>query len=257
VDQRQRDPPRGARGVDLRAGVACSHRRRTPIVTWGLIAACFAAFAVELSVTATSGDPALEDFFVRWGAVPADIAQALDRGDYLGQAVIGIFSSMFLHGGWLHLLGNMLFLWIFGNNVEDRLGPIPFLIFYFVGGIAAAMTQVVIDPRSAIPLVGASGAIAAALGAYIVLFPGARILSLVFLGFFYQLLEVPAAILLGFWFVLQLVSGFGALGAETAQGGVAFFAHIGGFVFGLAVGLLLRLVGAGTGRGRPAFGPMG
>ena len=168
-----------------------------------------------------------------------------------------MFTSMFLHGGWLHLLGNMLFLWIFGNNVEDRLGSIPFLLFYLVGGIAAALTQVVIDPHSTVPLVGASGAIAAALGAYIVLFPGARILSLVFLGFFYQLLEVPAIVVLGFWFALQLVNGFAAFGAETAQGGVAFFAHIGGFVFGLAVGLLLRVVGAGTGRDGRALGPMG
>jgi membrane associated rhomboid family serine protease len=164
---------------------------------------------------------------------------------------------MFLHAGWLHILGNMLYLWIFGNNVEDRLGRIPFLLFYLVGGITAALTQVVIDPHSQVPLVGASGAIAAALGAYIVLFPGARILSLVFLGFFYQLLEVPALVILGFWFVLQLISGAAALGATTATGGVAFFAHIGGFVMGVAVGLLLRVVGAGTVRGRPRSVPMG
>jgi membrane associated rhomboid family serine protease len=140
----------------------------------------------------------------------------------------------------------MLFLWIFGNNVEDRLGSIPFLLFYVAGGIAAVLAQVAIGPGSEVPLVGASGAIAAVLGAYIVLFPGARILSLVFLGFFYQLLEVPAIIVLGFWFALQLLSGVAGLGAETAEGGVAFFAHIGGFVFGLAVGFLFRLVGAGT-----------
>jgi membrane associated rhomboid family serine protease len=231
--------------------------RRTPVVTWALIGACLAAFAVELSVTATGGDPALEAFFERWGAVPADITNALEAGDYLGQAMVGMVTSMFLHGGWLHLLGNMLFLWIFGNNVEDRLGSIPYLLFYLVGGIAAALTQVVIDPRSTIPLVGASGAIAAALGAYIVLFPGARILSLVFLGFFYQLLEVPALIVLGFWFALQLLSGFASFGAETAEGGVAFFAHIGGFVVGVVVGLLLRLVGAGTARRGPVYGPMG
>ena len=178
--------------------------RRTPFITWGLIGACFAAFAIELSVTATGGDRALDSFFQQWGAVPADITRALEAGTYLGQATLGMFTSMFLHGGWLHLLGNMLFLWIFGNNVEDRVGPIPFLLFYLVGGIAAALTQVVIDPSSNVPLVGASGAIAAALGAYIVLFPGARILSLVFLGFFYQLLEVPAILVLGIWFALQL-----------------------------------------------------
>jgi membrane associated rhomboid family serine protease len=231
--------------------------RRAPIVTFGLIGACFVAFAIELAVTGTGGDPALEAFFRNWGAVPADITGALDRGDYLGPAMLGVVTSMFLHSGWVHLLGNMLFLWIFGNNVEDRLGAIPFALFYLFGGIAAALAQVVIDPRSTIPLVGASGAIAAALGAYIVLFPGARILSLVFLGFFYQLLEVPALVVLGYWFVLQLVSGFGALGAETAQGGVAFFAHIGGFVLGVVVGLVLRVTGVGAGRRGPSPGPMG
>jgi rhomboid family protein len=231
--------------------------RRTPIVTIGLIAACFAAFALELSITASGGDTALERFFEQWGAVPARITAAFETGDYLGGATLGMITSMFLHGGWLHILGNMLYLWIFGNNVEDRIGRVPFLVFYLVGGIAAALTQVVIDPRSEVPLVGASGAIAAALGTYIVLFPGARILSLVFLGFFYQLLEVPALIILGFWFVLQLVSGAAALGATTAQGGVAFFAHIGGFALGVVMGILLRVVGAGTARGRPWSAPMG
>jgi membrane associated rhomboid family serine protease len=231
--------------------------RRTPIVTISLIVACFIAFAIELSITAGGGDPALERFFERWGAVPADITAALEAGDYFSRPVLSIFTSMFLHGGWLHILGNMLFLWIFGNNVEDRLGRLPFLIFYLVGGITAALAQVVIDPQSSVPLVGASGAIAAALGAYIVLFPGARILSLVFLGFFYQLLEVPAVILLGFWFLLQLVNGFGSFGAGTAQGGVAFFAHIGGFALGVVVGLLLRVVGAGAERRGARLGPMG
>ncbi|MEO8272727.1 MAG: rhomboid family intramembrane serine protease [Chloroflexota bacterium] len=231
--------------------------RRTPVVTLAVIGACFAAFAIELSVTATGGDPALESFFRRWGAVPADITAMFSAGDYLGQATIGVITSMFLHGSWLHIIGNMLFLWIFGNNVEDRLGSIGFALFYLVGGIAAALTQVAIDPRSEVPLVGASGAIAAALGAYIVLFPGARILSIVFLGFFYQLLEVPALVVLGYWFALQLISGVGAFGAETAQGGVAFFAHIGGFVLGVLVGLLLRLVRRTTARAGPAFGPMG
>ena len=231
--------------------------RRTPVITIGLIVACFLAFGLELSITASGGDAALERFFDQWGAVPARITAAFESGDYFGGATLGMITSMFLHGGWLHILGNMLYLWIFGNNVEDRLGRIPFLVFYLVGGIAAALTQVVISPHSNVPLVGASGAIAAALGAYLVLFPGARILSLVFLGFFYQLLEVPALIILGFWFVLQLISGAAALGAETASGGVAFFAHIGGFVLGVVVGLLLRVVGAGTARGRPATGPMG
>ena len=235
--------------------------RRTPVVTYSLIGLCVAAFAGELLITATTGDAGLERFFEQWGAVPADITSALESGNYVGQATLGMLTSMFLHGSWLHVLGNLLFLWIFGNNVEDRIGRIPFLLFYLVGGIAAALSQVVIDPHSTVPLVGASGAIAAALGAYIVLFPRARILSLVFLGFFYQLLEVPALIVLGYWFALQLLSGFTALGAETANGSVAFFAHIGGFALGVVVGLILRLVGAGTARRdpplNPAPGPMG
>lgn len=231
--------------------------RRTPVVTLALIVACFAAFALELSVTTTGGDPALEAFFRQWGAVPADVSTALGSGNYFGQATLGVLASMFLHASWLHIIGNMLFLWIFGNNVEDRLGSVRFGLFYLVGGIAAALTQVAIDPQSQVPLVGASGAIAAALGAYIVLFPRARILSIVFLGFFYQLLEVPALIVLGYWFVLQLISGFGAFGAETAQGGVAFFAHIGGFVLGVAVGLFVRAVRALTARRGPALGAMG
>jgi len=229
--------------------------RRFPAVTVGLIVACFIVFAYELSLSVAGGDRALEGFFERWGAVPRGITMAIDAGDWLSPAMLGIVTSIFLHGGWLHILGNMLYLWIFGNNVEDRLGRFGFLVFYLVGGIAAAMTQVWIDPDSPQPLVGASGAIAAALGAYLVLFPGARILSLVFLGFFYQLLQVPAVIILGFWFVLQLISGAASLGAETAEGGVAFFAHIGGFVVGLIVGFVLRVTGGV--RASRYTGPMG
>lgn len=220
--------------------------RRFPIVTVSLIAACFVVFLYELSITmAGGGDAALERFFGTWGAVPSKITASIDAGNYVSQATLGIVTSIFLHGGWLHILGNMLYLWIFGNNVEDRLGRVGFLLFFLVGGIVAALTQVAIDPASTQPLVGASGAIAAALGAYIVLFPGARILSLVFLGFFYQLLNVPALVILGFWFVLQLISGFGSLGGDTASGGVAFFAHIGGFAFGMVIGVLIRVGGAG------------
>jgi membrane associated rhomboid family serine protease len=232
--------------------------RSTPVVTLGLIAACFAVFGLELSVSLAGGDRALEAFVTEWGAVPARITSALDRGAYLSQPVLGMVTSIFLHGGWLHILGNMLFLWIFGNNVEDRLGRVPFLLFYLAGGIAAAISQVWIAPHSDVPLVGASGAIAATLGVYFVLWPGARILSLVFLGFFYQLIEVPALLVLGYWFVLQIVSGAASLGAPTAEGGVAFFAHIGGFVVGMAVGLVARLTAAAPRPGpRPFGGPMG
>jgi membrane associated rhomboid family serine protease len=218
---------------------------RTPIVTLGLIAACFATFGLELWISLSGGDDALNRFFLEWGAVPATITAALGHGDYLSRAMLTTITSQFLHGGWLHILGNMLFLWIFGNNVEDRLGRIPFLAFYLVGGVVAALTQAWIDPTSEAPLVGASGAIAAVLGVYFVLWPGARILSLVFLGFFYQLLEIPALVVLGYWFVLQLISGAASLGAATADSGVAFFAHIGGFVAGAVVGLVLRVTGLG------------
>ena len=153
-----------------------------------------------------------------------------------------MFTSMFLHAGWLHLLGNMLYLWIFGNNVEDRMGRVLFLTFYLAGGIAAVAAQTLIDPASTEPMIGASGAIAAILGAYLVLFPGARIQSLVFLGFFYQLIAVPAAIVLGFWFVLQVIDGLVSLGAAAdVESNIAFFAHIGGFVAGMVIALPFRL----------------
>lgn len=217
--------------------------RRPSIVTLAIVIACSIAFAWELGLGAGSGDAALNRLIVDWGVVPGRLTAAWGRGDFVSADTATLVTSQFLHGGWLHILGNMLFLWIFGNNVEDRLGRLPFLVFYLVGGIVAALAQVWIDPHSSQPLVGASGAIAAALGAYIVLFPRARILSLVFLGFFYQLLDVPALVILGFWFVLQLINGFASLGATTAQGGVAFFAHIGGFALGMVVGVLARAGG--------------
>jgi len=226
--------------------------RRTPLVTLGLIAASFIAFGYELGVLASTGEAGLNELFLERGAVPGELSAAVERGDLASRPVLSILTSMFLHGGWVHLLGNMLYLWIFGNNVEDRLGRLPFLGFYVVGGLAAVVAQVATDPDSAIPLVGASGAIAATLGAYVVLFPGARILSLVFLGFFYQLINVPAVVVLGFWFVLQLFDGLASLGGETI-GGIAFFAHIGGFVAGV---LAVRLFAAG-GRRPAARGPVG
>ena len=215
--------------------------RRTPLVTLALIGACTAVFAVELAVEGSAGEAALSEFFVAWGAIPSRISAALGGAGDGAAAAVGLLASLFLHGGWVHLAGNMLFLWIFGNNIEDRLGRLPFLAFYIVGGVAAALTQVWIDPTSDVPLIGASGAIAATLGAYIVLYPRARILALVFLVFIYQLVEVPALLVLGYWFLLQLVDGVASLGAASAQGGVAFFAHIGGFVAGGLVGFAVRL----------------
>jgi membrane associated rhomboid family serine protease len=216
--------------------------RRTPVITLALITLCFVAFAIELVVEAQSGDEGLARFIQQHGSVPAELTAAVRGGRWLSEPVLDVLTSMFLHAGWLHILGNMLYLWIFGNNVEDRLGRVAYLVFYLLGGAVAVAAQTLINPSSDVPLVGASGAIAATLGAYLVLFPAARIQSLVFLGFFYQLIAVPAVIVLGFWFVLQVIDGLGSLGAATgSDAGVAFFAHIGGFVAGALIAVPFRL----------------
>ena len=222
--------------------------RRTPVATIAIIVACIAAFAYRLGLESTAdGGAAVDAFFEQYGFVPAHLSAALESGRGLGEQVLSILTSMFLHVDLQHIVGNMIFLWIFGNNIEDRLGRLGFIAFYLLAGVAAAATQFAIDPGSTVPMVGASGAISAILGAYVVLFPGARVLSLVFLVFFYQLIEVPAWAYLGFWFVLQLIDGLGSLSVAGSQGGVAFFAHIGGFLVGVAVGLLLRAGGRGGG----------
>jgi rhomboid family protein len=164
-----------------------------------------------------------------------------------------LFVAMFLHGGWLHIGGNMLYLWIFGNNIEDRLGPIPYIVFYLLGGLAAAFLQIAFGPDSAIPSLGASGAIAAVLGAYLVLFPRARVVTLV-VFFFITWVELPAVVVLGAWFVLQLFSGVGGLTSQVSSG-VAYWAHVGGFAFGAAVAWLF-LRGRGD-SGRPAVSMYG
>jgi membrane associated rhomboid family serine protease len=148
-----------------------------------------------------------------------------------------IFVAMFLHGGWLHIGGNMLYLWIFGNNVEDKIGPFKYLLFYFVSGIAAAALQTATGPDSVIPSLGASGAIAGVLGAYLVMFPRRRVLSIVPIIFIWSLISLPAVVVLGFWFVLQFFSGATALAAHV-NGGVAYFAHVGGFLTGVVAALL-------------------
>ena len=216
--------------------------RRTPVVTLALIALCIATFGYELVVLAQGGEPALNELFETRGLMPAGVGAAISSGNLLSEPVLDVFTSMFLHAGWLHLLGNMLFLWIFGANVEDRVGRARFLIVFLVGGVVADAAQILSDPTSDAPMIGASGAIAAVLGAYLVLFPRARIQSLVFLGFFYQLIAVPALIVLGFWFLLQVADGIGSLGPTTVvDGGVAVFAHIGGFVAGALMALPFRL----------------
>jgi membrane associated rhomboid family serine protease len=219
---------------------------RTPWVTLGLIAINVAVFFLWEPISGSAQEQQI--FFVCEGAIPRELS-SFETLPVLAQEcpggksfLVSLFTSMFLHGGFLHIAGNMLYLWVFGNNVEDRMGPIPFLLFYLTAGVVAAYAQVLPDPDSLTPLVGASGAIAGALGAYLVMFPHARVLTLVPIIFFLQLMELPALIVLGFWFVLQALQGVGSLQAET---GVAWFAHIGGFVFGAAIALLFY-------RARPA-----
>jgi membrane associated rhomboid family serine protease len=232
--------------------------QRRPVVTIALILACVGAFAYELWLQTSGGDVALERLIRTNGLVPAELTAALAGTGriQLADEIRSVFTSMFLHGGWIHLIGNMLYLWIFGNNVEDRFGRLGFLAFYLLGGVAAAASQVLISPDSEVPVIGASGAIAAILGAYIVLYPRARVLSLVFLGFFYQLLQVPAIVVLGLWFILQLIDGVASLGVASSGGGVAIFAHIGGFAAGAAIGLVVRAAGGGGPR-RPTRSPVG
>lgn len=175
----------------------------------------------------------LQAFFNEWAVQPAEITS--------GVSLITLLTSMFMHGGWLHLIGNMVFLWVFGDNIEAVLGHAAYLFFYLAGGLAATAAHIFFNLGSMIPSLGASGAIAAVLGAYIVMFPRSQVRALIFLGFFTRITRVSALLFLGIWFVTQIFSGVAGLGADTAQtSGVAFMAHVGGFVFGLAAGLLLR-----------------
>ncbi len=229
--------------------------RRRPVVTLGLVGAIAAVFAYELILEVGQGIDGLDQFFETFGVVPADITAAASTGTLVGLTGLTLITYQFLHVGFLHAAGNLLFLWIFGNNVEDRLGRLGFLVFYLWAGVLAALTQVVIDPYSEVPLVGASGAISGVLGVYVVMFPRARIVSLVFLVFFFQIISVPAVVLLTFWFALQIVEGLTALGAPPdVAGGVAFFAHIGGFLAGVVVALAIRSVEGTVGRGRARVG---
>lgn len=210
-------------------------------MTWALVALCCLAFGWEVAVLAGGGDAALEALFEQWGLVPADLVAALQARDLVAAFTAGLATHLFLHGSWFHLFGNLLFLWIFAPNVEDRLGRPLFLGFYLLGGVAAAVGHILVDPASDIPMIGASGAISAVLGAYVVLFPRARIQSLVYLVFFYELIAVPSWIVLGFWFLLQLVDGLASLGLiGGTDAGIAFWAHIGGFVAGVVLALPLR-----------------
>ncbi len=210
--------------------------RRIPVITYGLIVVNVLVFLWEQSVPVNE----LEELFTRLSVVPATFIQdplALDT-------ILDFFRSMFFHGGWAHLLGNMLYLWLFGDNLEDRMGVVLYLFLYFLGGIVASIAQIVINPNSLVPMIGASGAIAGILGGYLILFPGVRVRGIILLGLYARTAEWPAWAVLGLWFVLQLFNGAVALGVQTGTtGGVAFFAHIGGFITGFVLTwIFMRIV---------------
>jgi membrane associated rhomboid family serine protease len=218
----------------------------TPIVTYGLIAANVLAWAL---LQGFGTEPSLSRSVCQLGLVPGELLQLASPGAQvpIAEGVVCVvtdmpswftpLTSMFMHGGWMHLIGNMWFLWIFGNNVEDSMGHVRFLLFYLLCGFAAAAVQTVANPASIIPMVGASGAIGGVMGAYVVLYPRVHVHMLVFLGFFVTTIAVPAVFMLGYWFVLQLLSGWMS---NAAEGGVAFWAHVGGFVGGAVLVLLFR-----------------
>jgi membrane associated rhomboid family serine protease len=199
--------------------------RTTPVVTIAVITINVLVFLYELSL-----GRAVDAFTLYWGLVPAAFSW------------VTVLTSMFLHGGFLHIAGNMLYLWIFGDNVEDRMGHGRFLVFYLLCGVAAALAQTITAPDSVIPMVGASGAIAGVMGAYFVLYPKSRIVTLIPIFFFFQVIEVPAILFLGIWFLMQFVSGLGSIVSVTggSTGGVAFWAHVAGFVAGLSGVVVFR-----------------
>lgn len=207
-----------------------------PIVTLLLIAACTAVFLYEVSLPASG----LKAFFNTFALTPGRVSYALSGGEGgWAQLAAPFFTSMFLHGGWLHLIGNMWFLWIFGDNVEDSMGPVRYLLFYILCGLGAGLAHYLLGPGSRLPTVGASGAIAGVLAGYVVQFPGARVLTLVPLGFILRVMELPAVAVIGIWFLIQIVSSVMTFGV-TDRGGVAFSAHVGGFIAGLLLVWLFR-----------------
>jgi membrane associated rhomboid family serine protease len=209
-----------------------SVRSRTfPFVNLAIITVNFLVFFYELSL----GND-VNSFLFDWGVIPRFVTDYLDHpGDYPYRVLFTPVTAMFLHGGWFHILGNMIFLWVFGDNVEDAIGHVGYLAFYILGGIAASVAQIWVDTSSVVPMVGASGAIAAVLGGYVVLYPRATIAAVIF-PFFFWAFPVPAFVLIGLWFFLQLLSGAASIGtAVGASEGVAWWAHIGGFLAGLVL----------------------
>jgi membrane associated rhomboid family serine protease len=215
--------------------------RRTPLVLWLLVLANALAFAYELSL----GEGALERLIQRYGVVPARLELSVEGLLRAPAPYAALVTSMFLHGGWFHVIGNLWTLLIFGDNVEDRMGHLRFLVFYLLCGVIAGGAHVWFHPDSTVPTVGASGAIAGVMGAYFVLYPRARVVTLVPLLFYPLFVELPAFVFLGLWLVSQVLSGTAALTAPEAAGGIAFLAHVGGF----AAGFLLHWVFVRRNRG--------
>ena len=223
--------------------------RRFPALTVGLIVANVVMYLFfQEGRISLPEDPTRT---IEYGAIPYELTHLGDQCAADGQDLVcgeggegpstflTILTSMFMHGGLLHIAGNMLFLWIFGNNIEDSMGRARFLAFYLLGGLAAVLAQTVIEPNAAVPTIGASGAVAAVLGGYALLYPRARVITLIFIVIFFTIIELPALLVLGIWFLLQALNGASELAQPVGQsGGVAYFAHIGGFVFGL---LLVKL----------------
>lgn len=212
-------------------------RFSTPFVNYFIIALNVVVFFFELSAGAQN-HRSLNGLVYHFGIVPVNFVHALSRAPHpnLSVAFLPILTSMFLHGGWLHIIGNMWVLWIFGDNIEDYLGHFTYLIFYLVCGFAAAITHILLNAGSNVPTVGASGAIAGIMGAYFLLYPRAKVLTLVPLIIFFTFWWLPAWIVLGYWFALQFFSGAATQVAYTTQGGgIAFWAHVGGFVTGVAL----------------------
>ena len=199
----------------------------TPIITYIIIGICVVVFLLEISSPNYSSGA----LFYSWGVIPASLVHNLQVPEeiYRVPPMATLITSMFMHGGFMHLIGNMLYMWIFADNIEDELGKTKFIIFYILSGIAAALTQVYMNTESTVPMVGASGAIGGVLGAYIINHPRAKVLVLIPLGFFTQIIKVPAIFVLGIWFILQFVS---SAFSSSSGGGVAYGAHIGGFIFG-------------------------
>jgi len=210
---------------------------RAPVVNWLLIAVNILIFFYSIGLP----EAQLEELYFRYGVVPSKVLYLLHAGASWEPVYLPFLTDMFLHGGWLHVIGNMWFLWIFGDNIEDRLGHFRYFIFYLIGGIIGSIAHVLSDPTSPVPIIGASGAIAGVLGGYLISFPRSRVLTLVPIFFFFTLVEIPAVIFLALWFILQLFNGTLSLGGVANP--VAWWAHIGGFVSGM---LLIKIMRPGN-----------